>query len=186
MNTENALYGTEFEPAVAANDQDWAALELRTPRAQDIRGIVDLVRTCAPFLTAHMSYIYWMNIHLYRETCAVAELRGEIVGWCSMMPVSGGRFFLHQLAVAPRVRRRGLAEWLLVSQLNKLMKREPARFQLELTIDQRNPAALSLFRAVAEGSGMHLLKQPDLVELLEEECKEDLYLMTPVVGRQVH
>ena len=184
MKTESAFYGTEVETAVAANDQDWSALEIRPPRAGDLRGIVDVVRTGEPFLTAHISYIYWKDIHLFRETCAVAELGGEIVGWCSVMPAPGGSFFCHQLAVAPTVRRRGVAARLLASQLNKLMKLEPARFQLELTIDRRNHAALGLFRAVAERSGMLLLKKPDLVELLEEESKEELYVMTPVVRKR--
>src|ERR1017187_8839707 len=95
-------------------------ITIRTPRAADIRGIVDVVRACEPFLTAHMSYIYWMNIRHAGDTCAVAERGGEIVGWCSIIPVSEGRYFLHQLGVAPKARRQGLAEALLAYQLEKL------------------------------------------------------------------
>jgi L-2,4-diaminobutyric acid acetyltransferase len=184
MKTESTSYGAGVETAAAANKNNWTSLEIRPPRPGDLRGIVDLVRTGEPFLTAHISYIYWMNIQLFRETCAVAELGGEIVGWCSMMPVSGGRFFLHQLAVAPTVRRRGVAELLLLSLLNKLVKREPAPFQIVLTIDRRNRAALDLFTAVAQRSGSRLRKKPEVIELLEEDCQEELYVITPVVGRR--
>src|ERR1700694_2777639 len=59
---------------------NWPEVQIRCPRSDDIRGIVEVVRSSEPFLTAHMSYIYWMNIQYFRDTCAVAELDGEIVG----------------------------------------------------------------------------------------------------------
>jgi L-2,4-diaminobutyric acid acetyltransferase len=157
--------------------QDWSALEIRRPKADDISGIVTVVRSCEPFLTAHMSYIYWMNIHNYGETCAVAELNGELVGWCSISPTPSGKLFLHQLGIAPRARRRGVGDSLLAFLLNRLSERNVA-FELEFTIDRKNRAAQNMFKRFAERTGMHLLKAGAAIELLEENCTEELYVMT--------
>jgi ribosomal protein S18 acetylase RimI-like enzyme len=86
----------------------------------DLRGIVSVVRACEPYLTAHMSYIYWMLIRQCRDTCAVAALGGEIVGWCSILPGPGGNYFVHQLGVAPKARRHGLAQSLLTHLVDRL------------------------------------------------------------------
>ena len=119
--------------------------------------------------------IYWMNVHFWYDTCAVAELDGELVGWCSIIPLPGGKYFLHQLGVAPSAQRLGLAQSLLAYLVNKLIKNHSAVFKLEFTIDRTNRAALNLFRAVADAKGMHLLKRPEPVELIEEGTGEELY-----------
>jgi L-2,4-diaminobutyric acid acetyltransferase len=157
--------------------QDWSSLKIRAPRADDMSGIVRVVRSCEPFLTAHMSYIYWMNIRNHGETCAVAELNGELVGWCSISSIPNGKYFLHQLGIAPKARRRGVAESLLAFLLNKL-KTQSAVFKLEFTINRKNNAARVLFKGFAERAGMRLLKTRAVVELLEESSLEELYVMT--------
>ena len=157
--------------------QDWSPLEIRMPTVADLSGIVTVVRSCEPFLTAHMSYIYWMNIRNHGETCAVAELNGELVGWCSISPTPSGKYFLHQLGIAPRARRRGVGESLLDFLLNKL-KKQTAAFELEFTIDRKNGAAQTLFKGFAERAGMHLWKTGAVVELLEDSCTEELYVMS--------
>jgi L-2,4-diaminobutyric acid acetyltransferase len=178
MKTESRMCGIEFENVVGTNDKERPWLEIRTPRAEDIRGIVTVVRACEPYLTAHMSYIYWMDIRYFCETCAVAELAGELVGWCSIIPVSSKKYFLHQLGVAPGARRRGLAEALLAYQVIKL-KGQLASFELDFTVDRQNGMALRLIRSVADRTGMQMQKRPEVVELLEEGCKEELYVMSP-------
>lgn len=151
---------------------------IRAPRPDDIRGIVAIVRTCAPYLTVHSDYVYFRDIRCCGRTCAVAELGGEVVGWCSMMPQSDSRYFLHQLGVAPGMRRKGVAEALLIFQLDRLERHLGTDFDVELTIDRGNAPALSFFRNVAEELGLELLKSGDRVRLLEEECSEELYTMT--------
>ena len=147
-----------------------------------------MVRACEPFLTAHNSYIYWKDIRYCGETCAVAELDGELVGWCSIFPVSSTRYFLHQLAVAPKARRlrpsqrrraQGVAESMVRYLFSKLRDRHIANFEVEFTAARNNPAALNMIRASSERAGMHLLKRPDSVELLEEGCEEELYSLKP-------
>ncbi|MGP0076180.1 MAG: N-acetyltransferase family protein [Bryobacteraceae bacterium] len=166
------------------NGANRASIKIRTPRMDDLQGIVSVVRACEPYLTAHMSYIYWMQIRHCGDTCVVAVMGGEIVGWCSILPGSRGKYFVHQLGVAPRARRQGLAQSLLAHVVNKLNNQPAARPELEFTIDRRNGAALDLVKAVAGQAGMQLRKTPEPVGLLEEGCAEDLYVMTPVAKRR--
>jgi N-acetylglutamate synthase-like GNAT family acetyltransferase len=177
---EQTILNAERSEAAPANDNRLRpAVHIRSPRPDDIKGIVDVVRTCEPFLTAHMSYIYWMNVHYYQETCAVAELNGEIVGWCSMIPVSGSKYFLHQLGVAPKARRLGVAA-LILAHLLKQLKQQHAAFSVEFTADRRNAAVLNFNRTTAEHVGMRLVKKSEVVPILEES-EEELYAMTYAV-----
>jgi GNAT superfamily N-acetyltransferase len=123
-----------------------------------------------------------MNVQYFRETCAVAELGGEIVGWCSMMPVSDTRYFLHQLGVAPKVRRRGVAASLFVHLLRRL-KRRHSMFEIEFTSDRRNSAVLQLNKIIAERMGMRLIKKPDAVQVIEDS-EEELYAMAPTLPEE--
>ena len=175
------------------NNGNHASLKLRSPRPADIREIDAVVRTCRPYLDAHISYVYWAEIHCYSDTSAVAELAGEIVGWCSILQASGrGKYFLHQIAVTPSARRRGVAKALLAYLLNRLKHQvasefeDRAGFALEFTIDRKNAAALNLIRGVAERSGMQLRKRRTAVRLLENTCAEELYLMTSATDSGRH
>jgi ribosomal protein S18 acetylase RimI-like enzyme len=147
----------------------------------DLEAIVRVVRECEPYLTAHVSYVYWMQVRHCRETCAVAELDGGLVGWASVLPVVPGTFFLHQLGVARKARRQRLAASLLAYLLDKL-KREVVAFELEFTVDAKNGAALELVRQVSESEEMRLRKIPEVVQLLEKDNAEELYVMTPSVA----
>jgi hypothetical protein len=152
------------------------SIEIRAPRPSDLRGIVTLVRTCEPFLTAHSSYIYWMMLRFCRETCAVAERDEEIVGWWSIIPVTSRKYFIHQMAIAPGMRRQRLGRTIAAYLLTKLKKRHAA-FELEFTVDRKNGASVNLVEAIAKDAGMQLLKTPEVVQLLEEGCDEELYVM---------
>jgi diaminobutyrate acetyltransferase len=153
-----------------------ASIEIRAPRSRDLRGIVTLVRACEPFLTAHSSYIYWMMLRVCCETCAVAERDGEIVGWWSIIPATSRKYFIHQMAIAPGMRRQGLGRAIASHLLTKLKQRHAA-FELEFTVDRKNGASVNLVKAIAKDAGMQLLKTPEVVPLLEEGCDEELYLM---------
>jgi L-2,4-diaminobutyric acid acetyltransferase len=151
-------------------------IQIRTPTTVDVPAIVRVVRSCEPFLTAHSSYIAWIYTQFYFETCAVAELDGEIVAWCSIIPVPGG-YFLHQLGVLPKARRHGTAKALLVHQLQKLNCCKEG-FELQFTVDRHNGAVLALNRNVAQRFGMQVMKKTGVLQLVEP-CEEELYAMTP-------
>jgi len=152
-------------------------IKIRIPRTDDIAGIVELVRTCEPFLSVHGPYLYWIYIQYWRETCAVAESDGQIIGWCSIIPVSGATYLFHQLGVAPHARRLGLGKSLFVFMLERLKARHRT-FAIEFTVDRRNGAALDLDRAVAAEEGMRMTQKPDIIPALEGS-EEVLYVMTP-------
>jgi hypothetical protein len=84
-----------------------------------------------------------------------------------------GNIFLHQLGVAASGRRRGVAQALFFYLFDKL----PGFEVLELTIDRKNIGAQKLFRTIAACAGLQLLKTPEVVELLEEGCEEEVYVM---------
>jgi GNAT superfamily N-acetyltransferase len=151
-------------------------LEIRPPRPDDVPGIVEVVRNCQPFLSSHPSYLYWMVIQYFAGSCAVAQLDGKLVGWCSMIRVSSEKYFLHQLAVAPRARRHGIAAALFTG-LVQTLKRQHRGFELEFTSDRRNNAVLDFNKSMAERVEMRLVKKPDRVQVIEEG-EEDLYALT--------
>lgn len=153
--------------------------EIRSPRVPfDIDGIVNVVRNCPPYLTTtYPPYFFWMVSHIWPASCAVAALDGEIVGWCSILPQSRGKYFLHHIGVAPTARQHGVAEELLMHLRNGL-KHQPG-FALEFTVDQRNTAARNLLRRVADHAGLDMQRSSDVLAFLEPECREELYVMSP-------
>ena len=94
-----------------------------------------------------------------------------------MFPIPQGRYFLHQLAVAPSVRQTGIGKDLVISLVRRLtLQQEP--FELEFTIEQHNRATLVLATAVARDVQMHVVKRPDVIDLLEDGYNEELYVLT--------
>ncbi len=149
-------------------------IEIRPPEPGDVSEILNLVSACGPWLTPHHSYVFWLTVRCCNRICAVAVLDGHLVGWCSIFPESGVAFLLHQLAVAPVLRQKGLAVSLVGYLVNKLRTQEGA-FRLEFTVDRRNVAAQKLFRSVAERVGMRVVSKSEPVQLVENDCEEQLY-----------
>jgi GNAT superfamily N-acetyltransferase len=116
-----------------------------------------------------------MYIQFWRDTCAVAELDGQIIGWCSIICVSSETYFFHQLGVASHARRLGIGKSLFTFVLKKLKARHEA-FSLEFTVDRRNKAAFDLDCSVAAEAGMAMTKKPDTVPAFGGS-EEELYVM---------
>jgi len=153
---------------------------IRDARTDDIQGITALIGTCGPYLTRHGAYLYFIYTRCFSSTCAVAIQDGAIVGWCSMLSVANGKYFLHQLGIAPETRGRGVALALFAYLLEKLRRRHADDFRLEFTTDRRNVAVRHLNRKVADCFGMHLEKLSETVPPLDDGCDEELYEMTPL------
>jgi L-2,4-diaminobutyric acid acetyltransferase len=157
------------------------AVQIRTPRMDDVPGIALLVRECRPFLTAHASYLYWAYCRYYAETCALAEVDGQIAGWCHANAVGRGKYFSHQTAVAPWARGLGIGRSLWAHVLNRI-KHEPG-FALEFTIERRNIAALKMLTAAAEDAGLCLTKTGETADLLEADSCEEVYRIAALAPR---
>jgi len=131
---------------------------LRKPVATDGANIWALVKSCKP-LDENSMYCNLVQADHFRDTCVVAELDGEIVGWVSghMIP-DREELFVWQVAVSPKARGLGLGK----SMLKALIERaacEDAAF-LKTTITKDNDASWSLFRSFAKSVGGQLTDKP--------------------------
>ena len=86
---------------------------LRKPESTDGPAIWELVRDCKP-LDENSMYCNLVQADHFRDTCVVAELDGEIVGWISGHMIPGAdTFFVWQVAVGEKARGCGLGRKML-------------------------------------------------------------------------
>lgn len=135
---------------------------LRKPDPTDGAAIWALIRDCEP-LDENSMYCNLIQADHFRDTCVVAELNDEVVGWISghMIP-NEDAFFVWQVAVSPKARGLGLGKKMLLH----LMRRdacEDAR-ELRTTITEDNEASWALFRSFARAVGGSLDDEPHYTE----------------------
>ena len=131
---------------------------LRRPEATDGAAIWALVRACAP-LDENSMYANLIQADHFRDTCVVAELDGEIVGWISghMIP-NADSFFVWQVAVSPAARGLGLGKKMLLELINR--DEVASAEDLKTTITKDNNASWALFRSFARDVGGDLADEP--------------------------
>jgi len=132
--------------------------DLRKPNVGDGAAIWELIRDCEP-LDENSMYANLIQADHFRDTCVVAEIDGEIVGWISghMIP-SEDAFFVWQVAVSPKARGLGLGKSMLV----ELIERDETEkaTALKTTITEDNDASWGLFRSFARHIGGDLTDAP--------------------------
>ncbi len=156
-------------------------LTIRSPTVDDLPELVELVRRCEPFLTAYIPYFYWVYVRYFGASCAVAEVDGVLAGWCAILPVPSGSWFLHQLGVAPELRKTGIGKDLVIHLVREL-KSENTSFELEFTVEKKNRGTLILAQSAARAVQMHIVKRPDVIDLLQDGYTEELYVLTANAG----
>ena len=127
---------------------------LRKPDATDGADIWNLIRECKP-LDENSMYCNLIQAEHFRDTCVVAELDGEIVGWISGHMIPGeDAFFVWQVAVSAKARGLGLGRKMLLH----LVAREECidATRLKTTITEDNDASWALFRSFAKAVGGRL------------------------------
>ena len=131
---------------------------LRKPDATDGAEIWELVKACKP-LDENSMYCNLVQADHFRDTCVVAELNGEIVGWISghMIPAKE-ELFVWQVAVDPKARGLGLGRKMLLELVNR-GECEGAT-HLKTTITEDNDASWGLFRSFARHIGGDLSDEP--------------------------
>ncbi|CUH76124.1 diaminobutyrate acetyltransferase [Tropicibacter naphthalenivorans] len=131
---------------------------LRKPDVTDGAAIWELVRACKP-LDENSMYCNLVQADHFRDTCVVAELDGEIVGWISGHMIPGqNAFFVWQVAVGEAARGLGLGKQMLAHLINR---DECAEAQtLKTTITEDNAASWGLFRSFARDVGGDLIDAP--------------------------
>lgn len=131
---------------------------LRKPNATDGAAIWELVRACKP-LDENSMYANLIQADHFRDTCVVAELDGEVVGWISghMIP-NKNAFFVWQVAVGEKARGLGLGKAMLLELISR--EETEGAETLKTTITEDNDASWGLFRSFARAIGGTLTDAP--------------------------
>jgi L-2,4-diaminobutyric acid acetyltransferase len=131
---------------------------LRKPDAKDGAAIWALVKDCKP-LDENSMYANLIQADHFADTCVVAELDGEIVGWISghIIPARD-ELFVWQVAVGEKARGLGLGKRMLLD----LIERDACdgADHLKTTITRDNAASWALFRSFARAIGGTLSDEP--------------------------
>ncbi|KMK68864.1 diaminobutyrate acetyltransferase [Puniceibacterium sp. IMCC21224] len=131
---------------------------LRKPDATDGAAIWELVKACKP-LDENSIYCNLVQADHFRETCVVAEMNDEVVGWISghMIP-DRNELFVWQVAVSPKARGLGLGKKMLIELIERDACDDATR--LKTTITKDNDASWALFRGFARAIGGALNDKP--------------------------
>ncbi len=138
-------------------------LTLRPPESCDGAAIWQLIRDCGP-LDDNSMYCNLLQCDHFADTCVVAEIGGEIVGWVSAyrMPNDPDVLFVWQVAVSEKARGRGVAKKMLLELLARRSCDGVNR--LKTTITRDNAASWALFNGIANameaplGSDAHFVR----------------------------
>lgn len=132
--------------------------KLRQPKPTDGAAIWSLVRECKP-LDENSMYCNLVQADHFRDTCVVAELDGDVVGWISghIIP-NQDALFIWQVAVSPKARGLGLGRKMLTNLLDRDVCDDVTR--LNTTITRDNDASWALFRSLARHLGGDLGDDP--------------------------
>lgn len=136
-----------------------APITFRTPSDEDGAAVWALIRACKP-LDENSLYCNLIQCDHFRDTCILAEIEGQVVGWISAyrVPSDPDTLFVWQVAVSDRARGRGLGRKMLF----ELLEREACDgvMRLQTTITPDNKASWGLFRGFARRLGARLTDEP--------------------------
>ncbi|GLR27642.1 diaminobutyrate acetyltransferase [Limnobacter litoralis] len=121
-------------------------LVLRQPVLADATAVFDLVSECKP-LDLNSHYLYLLQCSHFADTCVLAELDGQLVGWVSAYcpPGMPDVLFVWQVAVGPTARGSGLAR----KMIQALIDKTPSARQLHTSITPDNKASWALFEGLS-------------------------------------
>ena len=139
------------------------AVLFRKPEAQDGSGIWTLIRVCKP-LDENSMYCNLIQCDHFADTCIIAEMGGNPVGWISgyLRPDAPDTLFVWQVAVAPIARGLGLGG----TMFDRLLARPGLAGVRRLctTITRDNSASWRLFQGLARRHGGTLTEAPHFTE----------------------
>ena len=134
-------------------------LTLRAPTPEDGTDVWELIRDSGP-LDENSVYCNLVQCEYFADTCVIAELDGEIVGWVSGLipPQEPDTLFVWQVAVSEEARGMGVAR----RMLEHLMARPACAevTQLKTTITADNAASWALFNSFADRLDATLERDP--------------------------
>jgi len=123
-------------------------ITLRMPNGTDGSDVWALVRECQP-LDENSMYCNLIQCDHFAETCVLAEMNGQPVGWISgyLRPDAPDTLFVWQVAVSAAARGKGLGRRMLTA----LLERDACAGieQIQTTITKDNEASWALFGSFA-------------------------------------
>jgi len=139
------------------------ALVFRAPTSDDGADVWELIRDCGP-LDENSMYCNLIQCDYFGDTCVIAELDGDIVGWVSAFipPNEPETLFVWQVAVGEKARGMGVARKMLTHLLARECCAEVT--QLKTTITKDNDASWALFNSFADRLDAKLEREPHYEE----------------------
>ncbi|PQO23512.1 diaminobutyrate acetyltransferase [Rhodobacteraceae bacterium WD3A24] len=142
-----------------ASDEAGERLTLRAPTSEDGADVWQLIRDSGP-LDENSIYCNTLQCDQFGDTCVIAELDGEIVGWVSAFiePGDPETLFIWQVAVSQKARGMGVARRMLEHLLARDVCAGVTRLQTTITAD--NEASWALFNSFADRIDATLEHEP--------------------------
>ncbi|MRU15122.1 diaminobutyrate acetyltransferase [Roseovarius sp. A21] len=134
-------------------------LTFRKPSREDGAAIWDLISSCHP-LDENSMYCNLIQCDHFGDTCILAEMDGEAVGWISayIMPSDPETLFVWQVAVSSKARGKGLGTRMLSELFEREECKEVNRLQTTITIN--NDASWALFGRFSKSQNGKLRSEP--------------------------
>ncbi|MCO6440791.1 MAG: diaminobutyrate acetyltransferase [Nitrococcus mobilis] len=132
---------------------------MRQPDVNDGGGIWRVVKE-SNVLDLNSSYLYLLLAKDFAETCVIAELSGDVVGFVTgyRPPARPEVLFLWQIGILPSMQGRGLGKRLVTSFLQS--PGAQGATLLETTVTPSNAASRALFLAIARQLGVECRISP--------------------------
>jgi L-2,4-diaminobutyric acid acetyltransferase len=124
------------------------AISLRAPKAADGADVWRLIGDSAT-LDTNSLYCNLLQCSHFNDTCAIATMDGQLVGWMSgyTLPQQPDALFVWQICVSPAAQKRGLALRLIQDVLQRDHCQQVQHVCCTITED--NAASWKLFEALA-------------------------------------
>ena len=160
---------------------------IRQPQVDDGAAIWRVVKA-SNVLDLNSSYLYLLLAKDFADTCVVAEMGGEVVGFVTgyRPPARREVLFLWQVGILPSMQGRGLGKQLVTHFLDS--PGAEGATMLETTVAPSNTASRALFQAIARQLGVECRINPcfsagQFPEPGHED--EELYRIGPLPHRAV-
>jgi len=147
-------------------------ITFRKPVAEDGARVWELIRACKP-LDENSMYCNLLQCDHFADTCIVAELNGDIVGWISayLVPSAPDTLFIWQVAVSDKARGQGLGRRMIAALLDRQECAGVRRIQT--TITRENAASWALFSGFAARADGDLGSEPHFERRAHFEDRHD-------------
>lgn len=147
---------TETHPG---KSQEQGSVTLRVPQPEDGHRVHALIARCKP-LDENSMYLNLLQCTHFSDTCVVAQMGDDIVGFVSgyIVPGQPDVLFVWQIAVDSKARGLGLGKRLL----RALLARRPWEHirYIHTTITADNDASWGLFKSLAKELDAHTETSP--------------------------